>query len=170
MTGSFPGHLREFLHLLRTWNTAETGVWTGSIWAGVRTWVLSVDVVFWAHLSSCVDVCAGKVAVKKEDLQKYHGKDTWFQLQPVSADSEVQVSTERQHTHTHTHTQSHIFTKVTKHSLLISSSLLSTSTETTWHESRYSLSGERQDRPCLETGYRFCWKKKKRATERRGVP
>lgn len=33
----------------------------------------------------------GKVAVKKEDLQKYHGKDTWFQLQPVSADSEVQV-------------------------------------------------------------------------------
>lgn len=39
-------------------------------------------------------VCLGKVAVKKEDLQKYHGKDTWFQLQPVSADSEVQVSTE----------------------------------------------------------------------------
>lgn len=36
-------------------------------------------------------VSAGKVAVKKEDLQKYHGKDTWFQLQPVSADSEVQV-------------------------------------------------------------------------------
>uniref|UniRef100_A0A8C2X986 RAS p21 protein activator 3 n=1 Tax=Cyclopterus lumpus TaxID=8103 RepID=A0A8C2X986_CYCLU len=31
-----------------------------------------------------------QVAVKKEDLQKYHGKDTWFQLQPVSADSEVQ--------------------------------------------------------------------------------
>lgn len=42
----------------------------------------------------CVFVCLGKVAVKKEDLQKYHGKDTWFQLQPVSADSEVQVSTE----------------------------------------------------------------------------
>lgn len=41
----------------------------------------------------CVFVCVGKVAVKKEDLQKYHGKDTWFQLQPVSADSEVQVST-----------------------------------------------------------------------------
>lgn len=40
----------------------------------------------------CVFVCLGKVAVKKEDLQKYHGKDTWFQLQPVSADSEVQVS------------------------------------------------------------------------------
>lgn len=36
-------------------------------------------------------VFTGKVAVKKEDLQKYHGKDTWFQLQPVSADSEVQV-------------------------------------------------------------------------------
>uniref|UniRef100_A0A667ZGA2 RAS p21 protein activator 3 n=1 Tax=Myripristis murdjan TaxID=586833 RepID=A0A667ZGA2_9TELE len=37
------------------------------------------------------DSSIGKVAVKKEDLQKYHGKDTWFQLQPVSADSEVQV-------------------------------------------------------------------------------
>uniref|UniRef100_A0AAX7SZ54 RAS p21 protein activator 3 n=1 Tax=Astatotilapia calliptera TaxID=8154 RepID=A0AAX7SZ54_ASTCA len=36
------------------------------------------------------DSSIGKVAVKKEDLQKYHGKDTWFQLQPVSADSEVQ--------------------------------------------------------------------------------
>lgn len=50
-------------------------------------------------MSLCVNVCVGKVAVKKEDLQKYHGKDTWFQLQPVSADSEVQVSTERKHTH-----------------------------------------------------------------------
>ncbi|KAJ8410497.1 hypothetical protein AAFF_G00194010 [Aldrovandia affinis] len=36
------------------------------------------------------DSSIGKVAVKKEDLQKYHGKDTWFQLQHVSADSEVQ--------------------------------------------------------------------------------
>ena len=36
-------------------------------------------------------VSSGKVAVQKEDLQKYHGKDTWFQLQPASADSEVQV-------------------------------------------------------------------------------
>uniref|UniRef100_A0AAX7TLL0 RAS p21 protein activator 3 n=1 Tax=Astatotilapia calliptera TaxID=8154 RepID=A0AAX7TLL0_ASTCA len=45
------------------------------------------------------DSSIGKVAVKKEDLQKYHGKDTWFQLQPVSADSEVQVSTKtRRHT------------------------------------------------------------------------
>lgn len=41
--------------------------------------------------------CSGKVAVKKEDLQKYNGKDTWFQLQPVSADSEVQVSTTHRH-------------------------------------------------------------------------
>uniref|UniRef100_A0A7N6AP45 RAS p21 protein activator 3 n=1 Tax=Anabas testudineus TaxID=64144 RepID=A0A7N6AP45_ANATE len=45
------------------------------------------------------DSSIGKVAVKKEDLQKYHGKDTWFQLQPVSADSEVQVSTEGKLTH-----------------------------------------------------------------------
>ncbi|XP_055062266.2 ras GTPase-activating protein 3 isoform X1 [Misgurnus anguillicaudatus] len=36
------------------------------------------------------DSSIGKVAVKKEDLQKYHGKDHWFPLQPVSADSEVQ--------------------------------------------------------------------------------
>uniref|UniRef100_A0A6Q2Z6Z3 Ras GTPase-activating protein 2 n=1 Tax=Esox lucius TaxID=8010 RepID=A0A6Q2Z6Z3_ESOLU len=36
------------------------------------------------------DFSIGKVAVKKEDLQQYHGKDTWFPLQHVSADSEVQ--------------------------------------------------------------------------------
>lgn len=52
----------------------------------------------------CMFVCVGKVAVKKEDLQKYHGKDTWFQLQPVSADSEVQVSA-KAHTFTQTHTR-----------------------------------------------------------------
>lgn len=33
----------------------------------------------------------GKVAIQKEDLQKYHNRDTWFQLQHVDADSEVQV-------------------------------------------------------------------------------
>lgn len=32
----------------------------------------------------------GKVAIKKEDLPKYHGKDHWFPLVPVDADSEVQ--------------------------------------------------------------------------------
>ncbi|XP_052435275.1 ras GTPase-activating protein 3 isoform X2 [Carassius gibelio] len=36
------------------------------------------------------DSSIGKVAVKKEELQKYHGKDHWFPLQPVCADSEVQ--------------------------------------------------------------------------------
>ncbi|KAI7811422.1 putative ras GTPase-activating protein 3, partial [Triplophysa rosa] len=36
------------------------------------------------------DSSIGKVAVKKEDLQKYHGKDHWFPLHSVSADSEVQ--------------------------------------------------------------------------------
>nr|XP_014345190.1 PREDICTED: ras GTPase-activating protein 3 isoform X2 [Latimeria chalumnae] len=36
------------------------------------------------------DSIIGKVAVQKEDLQKYHNKDTWFQLQHVDADSEVQ--------------------------------------------------------------------------------
>ncbi|MGH0142059.1 UNVERIFIED_CONTAM: hypothetical protein FKN15_075224 [Acipenser sinensis] len=38
------------------------------------------------------DSIIGKVAVKKEDLQKYHGRDTWFQFQHVDADSEVQVT------------------------------------------------------------------------------
>lgn len=75
---------------------------------------------FVSFFNVCVRVvfCSGKVAVKKEDLQKYHGKDTWFQLQPVSADSEVQVSSEGEntsrthiymHTQTHTHTPSSFF-------------------------------------------------------------
>lgn len=58
--------------------------------------------LFWDHLSVS-HCCIGKVAVKKEDLQKYHGKDTWFQLQPVSADSEVQVSAERENTEAAAH-------------------------------------------------------------------
>ncbi|XP_072434190.1 ras GTPase-activating protein 3 isoform X1 [Chiloscyllium punctatum] len=36
------------------------------------------------------DSIIGKVAIKKEELQKYHNRDTWFPLQPVDADSEVQ--------------------------------------------------------------------------------
>lgn len=31
------------------------------------------------------------MAIQKEDLPKYHNRDTWFQLQHVDADSEVQV-------------------------------------------------------------------------------
>ncbi|XP_023589330.1 ras GTPase-activating protein 3-like isoform X2 [Trichechus manatus latirostris] len=38
------------------------------------------------------DSIIGKVAIRKEDLQKYHNRDTWFQLQHVDADSEVQAS------------------------------------------------------------------------------
>ncbi|XP_063573262.1 ras GTPase-activating protein 3 isoform X1 [Pongo abelii] len=38
------------------------------------------------------DSIIGKVAIQKEDLQKYHNRDTWFQLQHVDADSEVQVT------------------------------------------------------------------------------
>ncbi len=34
----------------------------------------------------------GKVAIRKEDLYKYCGKENWFQLQPVDPHSEVQVS------------------------------------------------------------------------------
>lgn len=33
----------------------------------------------------------GKVAVKKEDLSKYTGKETWFMLQSIDSNSEVQV-------------------------------------------------------------------------------
>uniref|UniRef100_A0A8C3SHC3 RAS p21 protein activator 3 n=1 Tax=Chelydra serpentina TaxID=8475 RepID=A0A8C3SHC3_CHESE len=39
------------------------------------------------------DSIIGKVAIQKEDLQKYHNRDTWFQLQHVDADSEVQTLT-----------------------------------------------------------------------------
>ncbi|XP_028587008.2 ras GTPase-activating protein 2 isoform X1 [Podarcis muralis] len=36
------------------------------------------------------DLRIGKVAIKKEDLSKYSGKETWFMLQPVDSNSEVQ--------------------------------------------------------------------------------
>ncbi|CAH2223307.1 ras GTPase-activating 3 isoform X2 [Pelobates cultripes] len=36
------------------------------------------------------DSIMGKVAILKEDLHKYNNRDTWFQMQHVDADSEVQ--------------------------------------------------------------------------------
>uniref|UniRef100_T1IVH0 Ras GTPase-activating protein 3 n=1 Tax=Strigamia maritima TaxID=126957 RepID=T1IVH0_STRMM len=36
------------------------------------------------------DKVLGKVAIKKEELHKYHGKDHWFPIVPVDVDSEVQ--------------------------------------------------------------------------------
>ncbi|XP_061492867.1 ras GTPase-activating protein 2 isoform X1 [Rhineura floridana] len=36
------------------------------------------------------DLRIGKVAIKKEDLSRYSGKETWFILQPVDSNSEVQ--------------------------------------------------------------------------------
>ncbi|XP_040192305.1 ras GTPase-activating protein 3 isoform X1 [Rana temporaria] len=36
------------------------------------------------------DSIMGKVAILKEDLQKYNNRETWFQVQHVDADSEVQ--------------------------------------------------------------------------------
>ncbi|KAI2653955.1 Ras GTPase-activating protein 2 [Labeo rohita] len=36
------------------------------------------------------DIPVGKVAIRKEDLYKYCGKENWFQLQPVDPHSEVQ--------------------------------------------------------------------------------
>ena len=37
------------------------------------------------------DKIVGKVSIKREDLLKQDGKDQWFALTPVDADSEVQV-------------------------------------------------------------------------------
>lgn len=37
------------------------------------------------------DKIMGKVSIKKEHLHKYHGRDQWFPITPVDADSEVQV-------------------------------------------------------------------------------
>lgn len=34
----------------------------------------------------------GKVAIKKEDLCNHSGKETWFSLQPIDSNSEVQVN------------------------------------------------------------------------------
>lgn len=55
-----------------------------------------------------VCVFVGKVAIRKEDLYKYCGKENWFHLQPVDPNSEVQVSEQLdgikviiQHTNTH---------------------------------------------------------------------
>lgn len=50
----------------------------------------------------------GKVAIRKEDLYKYCGKEDWFHLQPVDPNSEVQVSERLDGTeviihHTNTH-------------------------------------------------------------------
>lgn len=73
----FIGHIFEVFDVLK--------------FGSVEMWLSFVQADKW----SCFVIghmLIGKVAVKKEDLQKYHGKDTWFQLQPVSADSEVQVS------------------------------------------------------------------------------
>ncbi|XP_069955564.1 ras GTPase-activating protein 3 isoform X3 [Cherax quadricarinatus] len=36
------------------------------------------------------DRIMGKVSIKKDDLHKYNGKDQWFPITPVDADSEVQ--------------------------------------------------------------------------------
>ncbi|KAK7074041.1 Ras GTPase-activating protein 2, partial [Halocaridina rubra] len=36
------------------------------------------------------DKIVGKVSLKKDILHKYHGKDQWFPVMPVDADSEVQ--------------------------------------------------------------------------------
>ncbi|MBZ3872599.1 Ras GTPase-activating protein 2 [Sciurus carolinensis] len=38
------------------------------------------------------DLRIGKVAIKKEDLCNHSGKETWFSLQPIDSNSEVQVT------------------------------------------------------------------------------
>lgn len=37
------------------------------------------------------DKVLGKVSIKKEGMHKFYGKDNWFPIMPVDADSEVQV-------------------------------------------------------------------------------
>lgn len=80
---------------MHAWTCRRLSGLGGGLWCARHGSHPNVERCCGAHLSLCANVYAGKVAVKKEDLQKYHGKDTWFQLQPVSADSEVQVSTTR---------------------------------------------------------------------------
>ena len=36
------------------------------------------------------DKVIGKVAIKRDELYKYHNKESWFPIIPVDADSEVQ--------------------------------------------------------------------------------
>lgn len=36
------------------------------------------------------DKVIGKVSIKRDDLYKYHNKESWFPIIPVDADSEVQ--------------------------------------------------------------------------------
>lgn len=45
--------------------------------------------LLYSHLVNLFPV--GKVPIKKEDLSRYSGKETWFILQPVDPNSEVQV-------------------------------------------------------------------------------
>ncbi|KAG8237572.1 hypothetical protein J437_LFUL003296 [Ladona fulva] len=40
--------------------------------------------------SARVEKALGKVAIKRDELPKYHGQDHWFDIEPVDADSEVQ--------------------------------------------------------------------------------
>ena len=37
------------------------------------------------------DTAVGKVALKRKDLHRYHGKDHWLALQAVDSDSEIYV-------------------------------------------------------------------------------
>ncbi|XP_076324163.1 ras GTPase activating protein 1 [Tachypleus tridentatus] len=41
-------------------------------------------------VNTCKEKVLGKVAIKREELHNYHGKDHWFPLLPVDANSEVQ--------------------------------------------------------------------------------
>lgn len=111
MTGSLPGHWQSALWIPTCIKERDCRVHLQYVSAFV--FLGNVKRFMFSFVISCLCalmcVCVGKVAVKKEDLQKYHGKDTWFQLQPVSADSEVQVSTERKHTHTRS--RNHTFEK-----------------------------------------------------------
>ncbi|XP_046393284.1 GTPase-activating protein isoform X1 [Ischnura elegans] len=44
-----------------------------------------------------VERALGKVAIKREELPRFHGQDHWFGIQPVDADSEVQGKVHIEH-------------------------------------------------------------------------
>lgn len=119
----------------RVWVFVLACIWTCRLDRKYKVNYVLSSVFFFSFF---VNVFVGKVAVKKEDLQKYHSKDTWFQLQPVSADSEVQVRTERKYTHILAITHFHKNHKALSLDLFFSRRIFSClffsfSTETTLH-------------------------------------
>lgn len=54
--------------------------------------LLNKNQSYWGVCAFLSFLPVGKVAIKKEDLCNYTGKENWFTLQPVDSNSEVQVT------------------------------------------------------------------------------